>query len=166
MKKLRNEICKFILAKVGLVPPPDFGKLGITTKDFLLKKNVSINFEDELGNVSNENFGVWCGESAYNNMKIRIIAADICDNKINYHEFISVYNVDNGSTNAIKCVYGDDENFSLFITKIYNGWKQVGTYEMFMSAAGFERMASVGVLWKPCEEYEDLYKTLIEVINM
>jgi hypothetical protein len=165
MKELRKEICKLILAKIGMVPPPNFGKTGITTKEFLLDKTINIEFEDELGNVFLEKFGLWCGILKHQGMQVRVVATDICNNKNSYHEFLATYCVDKSPIHGTKAVYGA-EDYGLFIIKTPAGWKQVGVYEMLVGAAGFEKMSSIGLLWEPCDEYEDLFIALKEIVNM
>jgi hypothetical protein len=163
MKELRRELCRLILGKFGLVPPPNFGKVGISTKEFLLSKTIKIEFEDELGNVSNHNFGLWSGSIMYNGSKVRVLATDICDNKINYHEFIATYIVDKSPVNGIRVIYGE-EDYGLFIVKT-DKWKPVSVANMLMSAAGFEQMSNIGLVWTPCDEYDDLYGPLKEVLD-
>lgn len=175
MKLLRRELCRLMLGNMGLVPPPNFGRVGLSTNDFKIDKVISLEFEDERGNKYTEGFGVWCGSITLQGMRIRAIATDICDNESNYHEFIVVYALDGAPIHGIKVIYGEEHN-GLFVVKgdIFSGegivendvWKPVGRYEMLVAAAGFEKMNDVGVTWVPCNEYDDLYESLIEVVSM
>lgn len=175
MKLLRRELCRLVLGSMGLVPPPNFGRVGLSTNDFKINKIVSLEFEDERGHKSVENFAVWCGSITLHGMRVRAVATDICDNKANYHEFIATYSLDGAPIHAVKVIYGEEHN-GLFIVKgdVFRGegivesnvWKPVGRYEMLVAAAGFEKMNDVGLTWIPCNEYDDLYDALIEVVGM
>jgi len=165
MKELRKELCKLILGKLGMVPPPNFGKTGITTKEFLLDKTINIEFEDELGNISPEKFGLWCGVLKHQGMQVKVIATDLCNNQNDYHEFLATYAVNKGPIHGVKAIYGI-EDYGLFVLKTPAGWKQEGLYEMLIGSAGFEKMSSLGLLWEPCDEYDDLFESLKEIINM
>lgn len=165
MKELRRELCRLILGKIGFVPPPNFGKVGISTKEFLLDKSVKLQIEDELGNSTIEKFGLWAGELSFQGANVRVLATDICNIKTGYDEFIMIYKTEKASLNAIRAVYGM-EDFGLFLVKHKDKWQQVGVANMLMSAAGFEQMANMGLTWKPSDDYEDLLKAIHEIIDM
>lgn len=175
MKLLRRELCRMIAGTMGLVPPPHFGKVGLSTDDFRVEKTVALEFEDELGRTRTEKFGLWCGQIAVAGMRIRALATDLCDNNAEYHEFVVAYRVDGAPMHGLKVIYGED-HYGLFIVKgdalSGNGmverdiWKPVGRYEMLIAAAGFEKISSQGLVWNPCNEYDDLYEILIEVVGM
>jgi hypothetical protein len=168
MNGLKNELCKLVLSNMGMVTPPNFGKLGISLNDFLLNINLPIEFEDDNGNVDFQQYGLWCGYVSYMGMRIRALATDICDNEKNYHEFIVVYCLDNAPIHAIR--QSPNSNDCFFMSKNTTGkepvWKNVSIYDMLISSAGFYKMSDLGVLWNPCKEYDDLQKALIEVIGL
>lgn len=165
MKKLKKELCKSIVNNMGLVPSPNFGKVGLTTKDFLIDKTISLEFENELGNKIIQKFGLWCGSISLSGMMIKALVTDICDNDNNHHEFIVTYKLENGPIVGISIIYGEDHN-GLFLFKKNEQWKPASNYEMLMAAAGFEKLNDLGIMWKPNKDYEELYDSLIEIIGM
>jgi hypothetical protein len=168
MEKLKIELCKLILSNMGMVKPPNFGKSGISINDFLLNINLSVEFEEDNGNIEVEKYGLWCGYVSYMGMRIRALGTDICDNKNNSHEFIVVYCLDNGPFNAIK-YSTNSENCFFMVKGVENTkciWKNANIYDMLTASAGFYKISDLGVLWYPCKEYEDLYKVLVEVVGL
>jgi hypothetical protein len=168
MQKLKIELCKLILSNMGMVKPPNFGRYGISINDFLLDKSLPIEFEEDNGKIEVEKYGLWCGYVSHMGMRIRALGTDICDNKNNSHEFIVVYCLDNGSFNAIK--YSTESDNYFFMVRNIEGtksiWKNVNIYDMLTASAGFYKISDLGVLWYPCNEYEDLYNILVEVIGL
>lgn len=175
MKILQRELCRLILGSFGLVPPPNFGKVGITTSEFRIDKTILLEIEDAEGIKRTEEFGLWCGSVGYQASRLRVLATDICDNEKNYHEFIATYVLEDSTIHGIKAIYGEDHN-GLFVVKgnsvendgsfIKGVWKPVGRYEMLIASAGFERIKDLGLTWNTCNEWEDLYNALIEVIDL
>lgn len=175
MKILKRELCRLILGSFGLVPPPNFGKVGLSTPEFRLDKNLILEIEDSEGIKKTEEFGLWCGSVGYQASRLRVLATDICDNEKNYHEFIAVYMLDNTTIHGVKTIYGED-HYGLFVIKtnsfenngsiIKGAWEQVGRYEMLIASAGFEKIKDLGLTWNVCNEWEDLYGALVAVVDL
>lgn len=168
MNILNREIIRHILGSLGLVPPPNFGKVGITTNEFKTKKTLTLEFEDSKGEDQKTEFALWSGKISLGNpngmQTLKILATDICDNEQGYHEFIMAYRLDEAPIHAIKHIYSDND--ALFLTKVDEIWRPVGTYEKLIACAGFERMTQLGLSWLPCDEYDELYSSLVEVVEM
>ena len=162
---LNRELVRTVMGSLGIAPPPNFGKVGITTDNFALGKYISLDFEDKDGNQKKENFAMWCGKAKHGEDEIRALLTDICDNETGYHEFIMVYQLSNFQPHILKHVFSDDD-FGLFLRKNADGWKPVGQYEKLVSCAGFVQMSNLGLTWTPCEDYNDLYPLLVEGIEM
>lgn len=164
MDLLNREIVRTILGSIGFVPPPNFGKVGISRDEFMLNKFITLDFETNNGGVQKEQFAIWCGQTRQGNSTLKVLATDICDNGSNYHEFIAVYKVDNAPVHMVKHIFGE-EDMGLFLFKL-DTWKPVGRYEKLISCAGFEKITSMGFSWEPCKDYNDLYACLVEAIEM
>lgn len=173
MKGLKKELCKFIVTSLGFVPPPGLWKCGMASKEFLIDKKLSIESEDELGKLFIDHFNIWCGKLNFQGLGIRVLATHI--NYDDYHEFIIVYKLDNSPMHVVKTVYGEEHN-GLFVTNsivdssvVENQgslWKPVGLYNMLSSALGFERMVTLGQVWEPCSDYEDLFQIMLEAVDL
>lgn len=164
-----REIVRHVLGSFGMVPPPNFGKVGISAKEFRLQKGFELEFETEKGKMEKKTFGLWCGSARLGRNEVRVLATDVCDNETNYHEFCVVYRVDDAPVHAVKHVF-DDEGPALYLVKHVTDtgehWKPVGTESKLIACAGFERFNSLGVSWNPCVEFEDLFPVLMEVVEM
>jgi len=170
MDVLNREIIRHILGGLGLVPPPNFGKVGITTKVFKAEKTLALEFENSKGEDQKTEFALWSGQISMGApgtaQVLRALATDICDNEKNYHEFIAVYQLEAAPIHAVKHIFSDEDN-GLFLTKLDGkAWRPVGTYEKLIACAGFERMIQLGLTWAPCKDYEELYPSLVEVVEM
>jgi hypothetical protein len=163
-----REIIRHLLGSFGMIPPPNFGKVGISTEEYKLSHGFDLEFENDSGEMNKVSFGLWCGLANQGSSTIRVLATDVCDN--NYHEFSVVYRVDGAPIHAIKHVF-DDESPALFLVKLNTDtgelWKPVGVAEKLIACAGFERFNNLGISWLPCDEYEnDLLPALLEVVEM
>jgi hypothetical protein len=164
-KILDRELVRMIMGSLGIVPPPNFGKVGITTDEFLLEDTLSLDFEDNQGKLKKQKFGIWSGKASYGGQDIRVLFTDICDNETNYNEFILVYNVNNSSNHMLRHIYHDDDDV-LFLTKSNKSWVKLGMYHKLITCAGFYNMANIGIRWSKCEDYNDLYEDLVSGIEM
>ena len=83
--------------------------------------------------------------------------------------------LDNTTIHGVKAIYGED-HYGLFVIKtdsfenngsiIKGAWEQVGRYEMLIASAGFEKIKDLGLTWNVCNEWEDLYGALVEVVDL
>ena len=165
-KVLNRELIRTMLGDFGLVPPPNFGKVGISTQEFLLKESLDMEVESESGEMESISYGLWAGSIMFMQSSLRVLATDICDIEAGYHEFVVTYRMDEAPIHAIKHVFQDDEDPGLFLRKNNHEWKMVSLYDRLVATAGFERLTSMGATWRPEKQYEDLYEALVEVVNM
>jgi len=166
---LNREIVRHVLGSLGMVPPPNFGKVGLSLEEFKLDKGFDLEFETDNGKMEKKKFGLWCGVAQQGRSKLRVLATDICDNATNYHEFCVVYRVDDAPFHAVKHVF-DDEAPAMYLVKhqtdVGEVWRPVGTEQKLIACAGFERFNSLGIDWVPSVEFEDLLPVLMEVVEM
>lgn len=163
-----REIIRHILGSFGFVPPPNFGKTGITSEDFMLKNGFDLEFENEFGEVELKKFGLWCGYADYGG-RIRVLGTDVCDPKVNYHEFCVAYKVDNSPIHILKHIFEHD-GLVIYRAKIekdgLESWRPVGVEQKLLACAGLERFNKIGIKWNPCNEFEDLLPALLEAVEM
>ena len=164
-----REIVRHVLGSFGFVPPPNFGKVGISSHEFRLEKGFDLEFESDKGKMEKKTFGLWCGATEMGSTKLVVLATDVCDPETEYHEFSVVYRVDNAPLHAVKHVFSDDEP-AHYVVKLETDtgiqWRQVGTEQKLIACAGLERINSMGINWVPSNEYETLLPALMEVVEM
>jgi hypothetical protein len=155
-KILTRELARHVIGKFGLVPPPNLGKLGITTRDFLLDRRLKIEYDD-----GSAEFPIWCGVSGCQ-PSITVLATDLTSD--NYHEFCTVFTVDKQVIHGIKHIFSDSDD-ALFM--IWNGeWKPTGLRQKLLLTAGLEQITDLGLGWIPENNYEILYDRLVEIVEM
>ena len=162
---LNREIVRHILGGFGMVPPPNFGKVGISSDEYKLSEGFDLEFESNDGRMDSVTFGLWCGKTTYQGSELKVLGTDVCDNKDNYHEFSVVYKVNNEPIHCLKHVYGTDD--VLFMVNINDAWVPTNLAGKLMACAGFERLKDMGVGWIPDKEIKnELFSSLMEVVEM
>jgi len=160
---LDREIIRYILGSIGFIPPPNFGKVGIST--YKLNKDFQLEFENIDGTMEKVSFGLWGGSISDMNSKVKVLATDICDNNNNYHEFSAVYRVDNNNVYGIKHIF-EDNGIVLYLVNIDNKWKPVSLFDRLIACAGFEKLNNIGLIWQQENDITDLFPYLMEIIEI
>lgn len=161
---LNREIVRHILGSFGLVPPPNFGKVGISSNEFKLNDGFSLEFENANGTMEMVKFGLWGGNINYNQSTMIALATDVCDNDSDYHEFSLVYRVDNSFVHGIKHIYNDN-GISLYLNND-KVWKPIGMYDKLIACAGFQKINDLGINWSPNIDSKELLPFLLEIVEM
>ena len=166
---LNREIVRHVLGSFGFVPPPNFGKVGVSLDDFRQEEGFELEFENDDGQMEKKTFGLWCGECEMGGTRLKVLGTDVCDNENNYHEFSVVYQVDESPIHAVKHVF-DDESPALYLVKLNTDtgikWKEVGAEQRLIACAGLEKINSVGLTWNSSNDVKDLLPALLEVVEM
>lgn len=176
MTKLFNrEIIRHILGSFGFVPPPHFGKLGISTNEHFLNEGFDLEFENDSGQMIKSSFGLWSGTIHLGDSKLRVLATDICDNNSNYHEFCLVYQTfdleDNitGPVHGIKHIFMDN-GLALFLVRSEKDsvkqWSNIGVEQKLIACAGFEKLKSFGATFVKEDNRKQLFEDLLSVVEM
>lgn len=159
---LTKELIKTIFGSLGMVPGENFGKLGISTKEFLTKEEIQVMIESE-----DMVFSVFAGKAIQENSQLDILITPIIVN--NYWEFNAVYRVDQYNIHAIKTAYYDENNEvpDLFIYKLNNKWKKLNLFNQLLSCAGFVKMTDKGTEFRPVKEIDSgLLESLHQLIEL
>ena len=162
---LTRELVRNTLGKMGLVPPPNLGKLGITTKEFLLKDSLKIEYLNDTNEQQTSSFPLWCGEIYMGTSKMVALATDLFTQDEGYHEFCATFCVDNLAIHGVKHIFAEQED-AYFLKANENEWTQMSLYNKLLITAGMERLSDYGVSWRPCKDYERLYPKLVDLVEM
>jgi hypothetical protein len=161
---LNREIVRHILGSLGMVPPPNFGKVGISTNEFRQQKCFDLEFENKYGKMERVSFALWGGQIVQNGSIIKALGTDVCDDDGPFHEFSIVYQVDSSPIHGIKHLFAE-EGEALYIIKSGKEWKQIGAAEKLITCAGFLTLNSQGINWNPYNT-EHLLPQLLEIVEM
>lgn len=153
MSNLEMEIIKKFLGNLGIVSS-NFGKVGITTKGFLIDK---LNFKNDLNEL--ESFDLYCGKIILeNNSLIRALVINMKD------EFILTFRMDAFPIYGLSLITDVVGNF--IICDENNKWQSASTITQLQALIGIEQITQDGIMWKPCaDDYEDLKKALITLVD-
>ncbi len=153
------------MENVGVAPPPVFGVAGISSKEFLLDETLTLTDEDK--HITTHK--IYCGTFKIEKPLtiIRSIVADLSDGDENDHipEYIMLWRMDQYPIYAIRLAFDTTDN-GLFLNCTDDEWYEVDVYNKALALAGMERIADVGVLWAPCNKYDDLYKGLLHIAGL
>jgi len=163
---LTRELVRHVLGKIGLVPPPNLGKVGISTDAFKLPKTLDIEYFNDTNEKQVSSFPLWCGMCQMGKSKMIALATDLFSEDEEYHEFCAVFCVDDLAIHGVKHIFSDHEEAQFIIARDRERWSQLGLYDKLLVTAGMERLADLGATWNPCAEYEILYARLIDLVEM
>jgi hypothetical protein len=153
--RLTKELISYIFNNLGLVFGPLFGKAGISESIFKSHKKIKVT--DEKNKI--EYIPVYSAFCEVDSSKIHVLAAVFED------EFVVALRLDDFSVYGMKQASSEDD---IGICILHNGSSWIGTTmrERLMLCAGVETLTDHGVAWKPELEIEDLYKFLLELVEM
>lgn len=163
-KVLTRELVRHVLGKFGLIPPPNFGKVGISTDEFILKDTLDIEYRDDDNVTQTSSFPLWAGEGILGKSKMKVLGTDLVSD--NYHEFCVTFCVDNLAIYGVKHIFSDQEDAVFLTSRNRKDWSQLGLYEKLMASAGVIRAADLGIVWEPCFKNDELYTKLVDLIEL
>lgn len=156
---LEREIVKRILANVGVVPGPGFGKAGLTLLDFKLDKEFLVHYEDG----HQQKFPLWSGYGTLSNSKIRALLIDLTYDEM--PEYALALRVDDKPIYALNITYDDDES-CLFLLQEDTRWIIPSMLIKVWALLGTEMIADQGMSWQPSNNYDDLYQAVLHITEM
>lgn len=158
--QLTTEIIKRILGNLGIVPN-NFGKVGITTKEFLKKE--TINLKDEISN-NIDYINLYAGEiNISSTEKIKAACLNLSDNNIN--EFILVFRMINLPIYGLKLIF-DNIDCGLFLIADDNlKWSNTNILNQSQILTGIEHITQEGLIWNSSNDYLDLYQAIKNIIE-
>lgn len=152
-------LAKIILGNIGMVPSPNFGVGGLSLPKYKTNKTISVEIEDDNGNVKNNLYPTWGGIVS----GINLFATDICD--VNYNEFMLIIN--NGvNYDCVRLVY--EKNYCEFHQYIDGKFTPMSLFNKLKIAAGFELIGSSGqeiVQLTNKDIIEQLYSVLVSFVE-
>jgi hypothetical protein len=159
---INREIIRHIMGNLGISLPPELGIVGITTKEFLQKEKLTIEYQTEK-----VNYPLWFGSCLLGEDRLYALATDIVEDDT--HEFCLIVHYASGKTFGFKHVYVDSDFGTFLRSDAPAQWKEVALAEKLMVCSAFERMADIGVMWEPersdNERYKILYLYLVSLIE-
>jgi hypothetical protein len=159
-EELSRQIIRRILADVGAAPKAP--KVGLMDDSLLLAKTLKIKYD---GGPIEHN--MYVGQIRVNESRLKGLMIDLTVDDA--PEFLFVFRMDALPVHAAKTLY-DHVDLGETYLMIYNAekesWLEAGMYFKARLLADFERLASLGFLWEDCDDYEDLYKAAVELINL
>lgn len=157
-----REIIRHILGNLGMVPPPNFGKVGISTEEFKQQKTLLLEFESRGSRMETIKFPLWGGKIESSGAKLNVLATDLFDE--NYHEFVVVFQTNGETMHGIKHNFDEQANLAGFF--MFDGvvWKNVSTITKLKVCLGFELLNDWGLTWEPANT-EFLLPNLLSLIE-
>ena len=159
-EELSRQIVRRILADVGAAP--NGPRVGLMDEGLLLAKTLKVKYED--GSVEHD---MYVGQIVVNESRIKGLMIDLTVDEA--PEYLFVFRMDALPVHAAKVLY-DQVDLGETYLMIYNAekerWQEAGMYIKARLLADFERLASLGFLWEDCDDYEDLYKAAVGLINL
>jgi len=160
-KLLTKEIVVRVLADVGLIDLSNRQTWdGICNLELKSKKTVKIQYDAET--IAHD---VYCGKLVFNEFFMNGLLVDLgvtVSNK-SVNELVFVFQAKDKPIHGL--FYTDDGA----TVKIYNdkagNWKDATVQLQSMMLSGFEQLCSLGVLWQPSNETDDLYKAALNLIS-
>jgi hypothetical protein len=159
---LEQEIVKHIMGNFGIVPPPYFGKVGISLNNFSIKKRLIVNSDDKK-----IEFPLWCCQlnSNIDMGSYRLLLADMYEPNSSYYEYILCIKHKNNNTIALKSFYNCDLSNFFLIKK--DKWQQVKLSKQLIFCSGIEELTQKGLInFEKCNDYDDLFESLIEIVEL
>jgi len=169
---LTFEIIKRVVADLGAVPGPDFGKVGLTDPGLLLAKTLTVRYDEK----TNAEHSIYAGKLVFRDSSktssmrglLVNLTMDASEGHLNepYYEFLFVFRMDDMPIHTIKVVYDDpSESFIRIYNEDKDRWIRPSMYMKARILADFERIVSWGIMWEDCKEVSDLYDIAVKLVN-
>lgn len=166
-KILLEEIVKHVFANLAIIPS-DFINSDKTTslmsKQFLLNKKIKFDLDDD--NVIEND--IWGCQISANDNELKLLLAD-CSQDKNIHEYCLIVQLANAPAYALYFVdiypksKSDESMIACSVKKV--GWMECSTYLQATFLAGMEQLKDLALKWNKCQDYSELYNTLLSFIK-
>lgn len=156
--QISNNLVDYIFYIIGLDDVSNLNTAGMVRPEFKTTKTIKIDHED----FGVKEFSIYSAVTKIENSSLNVVAVPIIYNTKDY-EFILVFQLDDN------CIYGLKKNSNgeyLFLTSKGQVWNNISFYDKLLACAGFEYLNDHGIIWKIEDEYEKLYKSLIQIVEM
>ncbi len=160
---LKRELVRTIMGNLGMLPKVDFGTQGIAKEEFLINKTLDIQYNQNLQPVK---YNIYTAQMSIDNEKIRTISTSLNDDLIVVFGFDGVPTLYGIRLDYYASIDGQDWG-GLFCLKLDGAkWKGANLFDRLMVCAGIEKLASSEYFWSKCNNYEDLFIALAELVEM
>lgn len=151
--RLNREIIRHILADVGAVPGPSYGKFGIVNSNFLSKETLDFVFDEGITVRS----PVYFAELLVDNTSIKAMFVDLSVSSTQ-EEYMLIFQNGNNPIYGIRLAIFDEEDNGLFMIHSVDHWVDVSVTAKCRALVGFEMIVSHGLSWNYCQESAELRK--------
>lgn len=156
---LTTNLAKRIFGNIGFVTGKNFGKVGISTSDFLTKEKISIKYLDS--NIVKHS--VYAGV----NNNITVMASNIIDEGLS--DFILIF-TDKDHTSKISITYqeadGTEREYGAFAKKEGDNWVPISILHQLNIATAFEILTQEGYSWIPVNDDDVIKKLYGDLVSM
>jgi hypothetical protein len=163
---LTREICGRILEYVGILPYHRFGQMGLTTAEHQLPKEIWPTVEYETGQkVSHPLYGARA-ETPGADFRVLLLDLSLPDNQ--YLEFYLMFKLNQLPLHCLHYVAEQSSELAQGQITIFDTERQVwlasNTQAQASNLIGFDTLYSVGVLWDPQAQVEDLRQAVVDLL--
>lgn len=158
-ESLTKEIIKRILGNLGVVPPPNFGTLGITESLYKTKEYIEIEYENKE-KIKHE---LWAAETEIKTKKLKTILVDL--SLESRYEYLVVFQLDKFPCYGLRLAFVNDD-LGLLLVLHGDRWQQVSTLIKAQALVGIEMLTNQGFVWKPLKEFDDLKRGAMGLIDL
>lgn len=152
---LTKEIIRHVFASFGIIPP--LGKIGLTAEELLSKKVLKVKYTGDDQKDTEVHHPIYAGQISSLNSKLRAIVIDLTIDQ-ETPEYCLVCRFDAFPLRGLRLSYdeGDFGNFKILNEK--NMWIDAPISIQAQTLMGAEQIVSIGFIWEPCDQLEDLHK--------
>lgn len=154
---LTKELIKRIVGNLGIVIGNDFGKVGITTKEFV---QTQLKTNNELGIEELTNF--YCGKIELKETQDLLRIAFI---ELSEDEFIISIRMNELPIYIIYIDYIYNTELTNFFLINNTKKESVGIINQLQITIGIEQITQDGILWEPCNNYADLKDAILSSVS-
>lgn len=157
---LTREIIRRMLGDVGVAPPPNFGKVGISIPELRLRHDLTFSMEDGNQHI----FPLWAGEISVDpDVKIRALLCDLSIDDVS--EYALALRITDKPIYGLKLIYDNDDN-GIFVISENDGWKPANMTVKTRALIGMETIMDQGMEWGDCSEIGDLEEAITRIAEM
>jgi hypothetical protein len=151
------------MGNLGMLPKVKFGTQGIAKEDFLIDKTLDIQYDQKLQSVK---YNVYAAQMLIDDGKIRTLSTSLNDDLIVVFGFDGIPTLYGIRLDYYSSIDGQDWG-GLFCAKLDGTkWNSTSLFDRLMVCAGIEKLAGSEYFWSKCNNYEDLFAALTELVEM
>lgn len=157
--KLTTAIIERILGNFGIVGSKNFGKVGLTTKEFYLDK---LSLSDQNDNKIFKDLYSAELKIDKDNSILNAMLLNLTDDSI--YEFILVFRINSLPIYGLRLIF-DNTDVGLFLVKENNKWNNTNMFIKAQVLSGVEYITQQGLSWEPCKEDAELHTALLSLVD-